>query len=166
MVERGRYIVEAAGRCAGHGVEPVRPGSARYRTEPAIAHAKVLRQVVVNRYLLGGVVTHDNRRVCYVRMRGGKVLNEATVFVRELLRNTPSVVTGVLRPGECCPLERLYLTFLAVVPVEEMFVLRGLHAVDIVALQLEVAQHLVERSILQHKYDEVLSFVQVVLYLI
>jgi hypothetical protein len=49
--------------------------------------------------------------------------------------------------------------------VGETFILCRLEAIEVVApelLELKVVQHLVERSVLQHKHDEVLDLLEVV----
>ena len=56
-------VIAASGGPAGQGVQAIRPGRSRNRTEPAITDGKLAGEMVVNRDVLGTVVTHDRSGV-------------------------------------------------------------------------------------------------------
>ena len=56
-------VIAASGGPAGQGVQAIRPGRSRNRTEPAITDGKLAGEMVVNRDVRGTVVTHDRSGV-------------------------------------------------------------------------------------------------------
>ena len=157
-VNRRLLVVLAAGGMPGHGVQSIRPGRSRRGAKPAITNAEISRQMIVHRQILGVVITHD-----FAGIGGGiffrKVADEPAVAVAELLGDVAGFMPGVF--FHSCRIETANFIFLAVILVEHFI----RQAIDFFAagLELQIAEHVIEGTILQHEHDDMIDLAQVVL---
>ena len=154
---------------AGDRVEAVRPGVAGDRAVPGVAHAVRAREEVVDREVLGRVVAHRQRAPLLGRLLlADEVLDEPAVAVRELLGDRGRPVLGVEALVERLPRpverglagpERKHRDPLPAVVLVPLVAVQPVHVRQPVALQ--VAEHVVERSVLHHQDDDVVDLPQV-----
>ena len=94
VVKRKASIIPAVISPSGQGIQPVRPGFPRRRTEPAVANREFPRQVVVNRQISGIVVTHDSTGISGMT-HPLKIKNESAIIVADLFIDTTSFMAWI-----------------------------------------------------------------------
>jgi len=115
--------------------------------------------VVVDGQVAAVVVAHHDVDELRLRAALRKVGDEAAHVVRDLLGDAGAAVAWVLVLRQGRTLEVPNLVALALVAVRHA----RLQAVDVRAgaLEAEVAEHVVERAVLEHEDDDVLDLLQV-----
>src|SRR5215510_5334144 len=79
-------------------LKTVRPGRTGVGTEPFIAHAKLARQQVIDRHMLGPIVAHDFTRIdAALLVSGGEIGNKAAHPVRRVVKHAGIIVAWTLR---------------------------------------------------------------------
>ena len=159
-----RLVVAAAGGAAGQRIQAVGPGGAGNGAVPAVAHAEVLGQVVVDGEIRAVVVLHDHARIGVGDVAALERVSEARrepvhLAAADLKVGLGRGVVGIpVRIRDVSGRRVRDRILLAVRRVRHP----RLEAVDFVAAVLErqVAEHVVKRPVLQHQHDDVLDVLQ------
>jgi hypothetical protein len=157
-----RQVIAAARGLAADRVQPVGPGRAGHRAEPAIAHRELPGEVIVDRDIGGVVITHHARRIpilnAAARERAGKARGE-TVHraAADLQINRAGRVIGII--GNRRAAEVMDGIAVPVVLVGELWT----QTIDITAatLKRQIPEHVIERAVLEHQNDDVVDLRQV-----
>ena len=159
VVDRDAHAVLAPGRLPAQRVQPIRPGRARHRAEPAVADHELAREMVVHGQLAPVVVAHHHVAELRLLPLLGEVRDEAAHVVAHLLRRAPAAVARVLVLRQRGSLQVADLVLLASVGVRHA----RLQPVDVrsLGLEREVPEHVVEGAVLEHEDDDVVDLAEV-----
>ena len=122
-----------------------------------VAHAVVASKVVVYGQFLAVVVTHHKARV-RLWASGSEIRYEATVVVPELAIHMTPAMFGIepFQPGATERVHGIGAPVVLVGHARFQPLHLGHHAV-----QLQIAQHVVERAVLHHQNDDVIDLAEV-----